>query len=40
MGKVKACNNSESLLKEIREIVHCLHLSKQITKKVYNNIIN
>ena len=40
MGKVKACNNSESLLNEIREIVHCLHLSKQITKKLYNNIIN
>ena len=39
MGKVKACNNSESLLNELRQIVYCLHLSKQITKKAYNNII-
>ena len=40
MGKGKAGNNSESLVTEIRQIIHCLHLSKQITKKVYNNIIN
>ena len=32
-------NNSESLLKEIRKIVYSLYQSKQITKKVYNNII-
>ena len=38
MGKVKAGNNSESLLNEIREIVYCLYQSKEITKKVYNNI--
>ena len=37
--QVKAGNNSESLLNEIRQIVYSLHLSKQITKKVYNNII-
>ena len=40
MGKVKAGNNSSSLLNEIRQIIDCLHLSKQITKKLYNNIIN
>ena len=28
----------ESLLNEIRQIVHSLYQSKQITKKVYNNI--
>ena len=39
MGKVKGGNNSESLLNEIRQIIHCLHLLKQITKKVYNKII-
>ena len=39
MGKVKAGNNSESLLNEIRQIVYCLYQSKQITEKVYNNII-
>ena len=34
MGKVKAGNDSESLLNEIRKIVYCLYQSKQITKKV------
>ena len=34
---VKAGNNSESLLNEIRPIVYSLYQSKQITKKVYNN---
>ena len=29
-----------NLLNEIRQIVHSLHRSKEITKKVYNNIIN
>ena len=36
---VKAGNNSESLLSEIRQIVYSLYHSKQITKKVYTNII-
>ena len=35
----RAGNNSESLLNEIRQIVYSLYQSKQITKKVYNNII-
>ena len=38
--QVKAGNNSESLLNEIRQIVYSLYRSKEITKKVYNNIIN
>ena len=38
-AQVNAGNNSESLLNEIRKIVYSLHQSKQITKKVYNNII-
>ena len=38
-AQVKASNNSESLLNEIRQIVYSLYQSKQITKKVYNNII-
>ena len=37
--QVKAGNNSESLLNEIRQIVYSLYRSKEITKKVYNNII-
>ena len=40
LAQVKAGNNSESLLNEIRQIVYCLYQSKEITKKVYNNIIN
>ena len=36
--QVKAGNNSESFLNEIRQIVYSLYQSKQITKKVYNNI--
>ena len=37
--EVKAGNDSESLLNEIRQIVYCLSESKQITKKIYNSII-
>ena len=39
LAQVKASNNSESLLNEIRQIVYSLYQSKQITKKVCNNII-
>ena len=39
LAKLKAGNNSESLLNEIRQIVYSLYQSKQITKKAYNNII-
>ena len=36
LAQVKAGNNSESLLNEIRQLVH---QSIEINKKVYNNII-
>ena len=39
LAQVKAGNNSETLLNEVRQIVYSLYQSKQITKKVYNNII-
>ena len=39
LAQVKAGNNSESLLNEIRQIIYSLYQSKEITKKVYNNII-
>ena len=39
LAQVKAGNNSESLLNEIRQIVYSLYQSKEIAKKVYNNII-
>ena len=35
---VKAGNNSENLLNEIRQINYSLHQSKEITKKVHNNL--
>ena len=44
LAQVKAGNNSESLLNEIREILYSLYRSKEINKKkkayndVYNNI--
>ena len=38
-AQIQAANNSESLLDEIRQIVYSLYQSKEITKKVYNNII-
>ena len=40
LAQVKAGNNSESLLNEIRQIVYSLYRPKEITKKVYNNIIS
>ena len=39
LAQVKAGNNSQSLLNEIRQIVYSLHQSKGITKKVHNNIL-
>ena len=39
LAQVKAGNNSASLLTEIRQIVYSLYQSKQITEKVYKNII-
>ena len=36
--KVKAGNNSENLLNEIRQIIYSLYQSKEITKKVYKNL--
>ena len=39
LAQAKAGNNSKSVLNEIGKIVYSLYQSKQITKKVYNNII-
>ena len=39
LAQIKAGNNSESLLNEIRQIVYSLYQSKEITKKVCNNLI-
>ena len=39
LAQVKAGNNSENVLNKIRQIVY-FYQAKEITKKVYNNIIN
>ena len=39
LAQVKVGNNSKNLLNQIRQIVYSLYQSKEITKKVYNNII-
>ena len=39
LAQIKAGNNSESFLNETRQIVYSLYQSKEITKKVYNNIV-
>ena len=39
LSEISGGNSSESLLNEIRQIVYSLYQSKEITKKVYNNII-
>ena len=39
LAHISAGNNSKSVLNEIKQIVHSLYPSKEITKKVYNNII-
>ena len=40
LAQVKAGNTSEYLLNEIRQIIHSLYGAKEITKKIYNNIMN
>ena len=40
LAQLKAGNNSKSLLNEIRQIVYSWYQSKEIIKKVYDNIIN
>ena len=37
-AQVKAGNTSENVLNEIRQIIYSLYQSKEITKKVYNNL--
>ena len=39
LEQVKGGNNSENLLNESRQIIYSLYQSKEITKKVYNNLI-
>ena len=38
LSQVRTGNTSENLLNEIRQIIYSLYREKEITKKVYNNI--
>ena len=40
LAQLKAGNTSENLLNETRKIIYYLYREKEITKKVYNNIMN
>ena len=40
LAQVKAGKTTENLLGEIRKIIYSLYRAKEITKKVYNNIMN
>ena len=39
-AQVTAGNTSENVLNEIRQIIYSLYRAKEITKKVYSNIMN
>ena len=39
LPQVKAGNNLENLINEIKQIIYPLYQPKEITKKVYNNLI-
>ena len=39
-AQVKVGNTSEDLLNKIRQIIYSLCREKEITRKVYNNIMN
>ena len=40
LAQLKAGNTSKNLLKKIRQIIHSLYRSKEIIKKLHNNIMN
>ena len=40
LAQLKAGNNSEKLKNEIRQLLYSLYRSKELTKTLYNNLIN
>ena len=40
LAKLKAGNNSQKLINEIRQLLYSLYRSKKLTQKIYNNLIN
>ena len=39
-AQLKAGNNSEKLINEIRQLLHLLYCSKKLTKKIYSHLIS
>ena len=40
LAQLKAGNNSQKLINEIRQLLYSLYRSKKLTKIIYNNLIN
>ena len=40
LAQLKAGNNSEKLINEIRQLLYSLYRSKKLTKTIYNHLIN
>ena len=40
LAQLKAENNSEKLKNENRQLLYSLYLSKNLTKTIYNNLMN
>ena len=40
LAQVKTGKTSENLINKIRQIIYSLYQEKEVTKKVYNNIMN
>ena len=40
LAQVNECYASENVVTEICQIKYCLYRAREITKKVYNNIVN
>ena len=38
--QLKAGNNSQKLKNEVKQIVYSLYISKNLSKTIYNNLIN
>ena len=40
LAQLKAGNNSEKLKNEIRQLLYSLHISKNLSKTIYNSLMN
>ena len=40
LAQLKAVNNSQKLINEIRQLLHSSYRSKKLTKIIYNHLIN